>query len=132
MFKTRVDTFGNDFGHFWNFEFFSIFLKFFENPALQGTRGKKFFFDKFALKHVQNTFAHFWERFWAIMELWIFLIFWKISKTRPTMEQWAKSFFPKESPKTRLDTWEWFWTILELWNFFDFFLEFFLCVYLKV
>ena len=29
MFKTCLDTFGNDFGHFWNFENFLIFLKIF-------------------------------------------------------------------------------------------------------
>ena len=29
-FKTRLDTFGNSFGHFWKIENFSIFLKFFE------------------------------------------------------------------------------------------------------
>ena len=28
MFKTRLDTFGNNFGHFWNFEIFSIFFEF--------------------------------------------------------------------------------------------------------
>ncbi len=53
MFKTRLDTFGNDFGLFWNFENFLIFSKIFEkiNP-----------------KHVQNTFGHFWERFWAFLQ----------------------------------------------------------------
>ena len=25
MFKTQLDTFGNDFGHFWNFEIFFIY-----------------------------------------------------------------------------------------------------------
>ena len=34
MFKTRLDTFGNDFGHFWNFETFLIFLKIFEDSTL--------------------------------------------------------------------------------------------------
>ena len=29
LFKTRFDTFGNDFGRFWNFENFLIFLKLF-------------------------------------------------------------------------------------------------------
>ena len=41
MFKTRLDTFGNTFGHFWNFE--NIFLKIFENSTLHGTLGKKSF-----------------------------------------------------------------------------------------
>ncbi len=43
MFKTRLDTFGNDFGHFWIFEKFLIFLKIFEDSTVHGTLGKKFF-----------------------------------------------------------------------------------------
>ncbi len=43
MFKTRLDTFGNDFGHFWNFENFLIFLKIFEDSTVHGTLGKIFF-----------------------------------------------------------------------------------------
>ncbi len=62
MFKTRLHTFGNDFGHFWIFESFLIFLKVFEDSTLQGTLGKKFF-RKITPNHVQNTFGHFWERF---------------------------------------------------------------------
>ena len=54
MFKTCLETFGNTFGHFWNFE--NIFLlKIFENSTLQGTLGKKFFrkiFPKTCSKHV--------------------------------------------------------------------------------
>ncbi len=68
MFKTRLDTFGNDFGHFWIFENFLIFLKIFEDSTLHGTLGKSFFFEKNTRKHVQNTFGHFWERFWAFLE----------------------------------------------------------------
>ncbi len=55
MFKTRLDTFGNDFGHFWIFESFLIFLKVFEDSTLQGTLGKKFFrknYPKSCSKHV--------------------------------------------------------------------------------
>ena len=43
MFKTRLDNFGNDFGHFCNFEKFLIFLKIFEDSTLHGTLGKKKF-----------------------------------------------------------------------------------------
>ncbi len=102
MFKTRLDTFGNDFGLFWNFEKFFIFLKIFEDSTLHGTLlgtfrrldppwntwqkksfRKKFqntfghndfwnfekkVFEKINPKHVQNTFGHFWERFWAFLE----------------------------------------------------------------
>ena len=34
MFKTRLDTFGNIFGLFWNFEKYLIFLKIFEDSNL--------------------------------------------------------------------------------------------------
>ena len=68
MFKTRLDTFGNDFGLFWNFENSLIFLKIFEDSTLHGTLGKKNFFEKINPKHVQNTFGHFWERFWAFFQ----------------------------------------------------------------
>ena len=65
MFKTRLDTFGNVLGFFWNFEKSLIFLKNFEDSTLHETLGKKKFFEKINPKHVQNTFGHFWERFWA-------------------------------------------------------------------
>ena len=68
MFKTRLDTFGNDFGLFFNFEKFFIFLKIFEDSTLHGTLGKKKFSKKINPKHVQNTFGHFWERFWAFFQ----------------------------------------------------------------
>ncbi len=68
MFKTRLDTFGNDFGHFRNFENFLIFLKNFDDSTLHRTLGKSFVFEKNTRKHVQNTFGHFWERFWAFLE----------------------------------------------------------------
>ena len=68
MFKTRLDTFGNDFGLFWNFEEFLIFLKNFKDSTFHGTLGKKKVFEKINPKHVQNTFGHFWELFWAFLE----------------------------------------------------------------
>ncbi len=67
MFKTRLDTFGNDFGHFSIFENFLIFLKIFEDSTPMEHWAKKFF-EKYTPKHVQNTFGHFWERFWAFLE----------------------------------------------------------------
>ena len=63
--KTRLDSFGNTFGHFWNFE-----KKKFENFRrldIPWKTGQKFS-EKFAPKHVQNMFAYFWERFWAFLE----------------------------------------------------------------
>ena len=67
MFKTRLDSFGNTFGHFWNFEKFSIVLKSFEDSTFHGKLGKTFS-KKFDPKQVQNTFGYFWEHFWAFME----------------------------------------------------------------
>ena len=63
-----------------------------------------------------------WERFWAFLEFWNF--FKNISKTRPSMEHWAKKFskkFHQNMLKTCLGLfWERFWALLEFWNFFDF------------
>ncbi len=67
MFKTRLDTFGNDFEQFSNSENFLIFLKISKNrPSME--HWPKIFFGKITPKHVQNTFGHFWERFWAFFD----------------------------------------------------------------
>ena len=105
----------------------------------------KKFFEKITPKHVQNTFGHFWERLWAFLEFWLFLILFKnisktrhflgtilgilgifgilqnfwffetISKTRPSMEHYAKRNLRKKYPKTCSKH---FWTIW-LWAFLD-------------
>ena len=68
MFKTRLDTFGNDFGLFCNFENFLIFfLIIFEDSTLHFHWAKKTF-EKINPKHVQNTFGQFWERFRAFLQ----------------------------------------------------------------
>ena len=66
MFKTRLDIFGNDFGLFWNFEKFSIFLKIFDKSTLQGLMSKKTFSEKSPqnlfktrLDTFGNDFGHF-------------------------------------------------------------------------
>ena len=68
MFKTRLDTFGNTFGHFWNFENFLIFKKIFEDSTLHGTLGKKIFSKnstqnkfKTRLDTLGYVFGHFWN-----------------------------------------------------------------------
>ena len=63
MFKTRLDIFGNDFGLFWIFEMFLIFLKFFEESTLHGTLGKKNFENIFKtrLDTFGNDFGLFLE-----------------------------------------------------------------------
>ncbi len=62
MFKTRLDTFGNDFERFWSFENFDFF-EFFGRLDTPWNTGQNFFFGKITAKHAQNTFGHFWERF---------------------------------------------------------------------
>ncbi len=68
MFKTRLDTFGNDFEQFWNIENFFHFFEFFRRLDPPWNTGQKIFFGKFTPKHVQNTFGQFWERFWAFFD----------------------------------------------------------------
>ena len=96
LFKTRLGTFGNDFRHFWNFANFLIFWNHFEDSTLHGKLGKKIYqknYPKTCSKHVWTD----WERYWAFFEFWKF--FENISKSRPSLEQWAKKFFKKITPK---------------------------------
>ena len=61
-------------------------------------------FGKNAPKHVQNTFGHFRDRFWAFLEFWIFFwFFWKFWKARPSMEHGAL-FVSKKLPKNMFKT----------------------------
>ncbi len=69
MFKTRLDTFGNDFGHFWNFENFLIFLKIFEDSTLHGTLGKKIF----RKKYPKRCSKHVWTLLGTILGIFGFL-----------------------------------------------------------
>ncbi len=64
MFKARLDTFGNDFGHFWNFENFLIFLKIFEDFDPPWNTGQKFFFGK---KHPKTCSKHVWTLLGTIL-----------------------------------------------------------------
>ncbi len=43
LLKTRLDTFGNDFGHFWNFEIFRFFWKFSKTRPSREHGAKKIF-----------------------------------------------------------------------------------------
>ena len=100
MFKTRLDTFGNDFGHFWNFENFLIFLHFFEDSTLHGTLGKKFFSKKLPqnifktrLDSFGNDFGHFWN-------FENFLIFLKIFEDSTLHGRLGNKKFRKKCTKT--------------------------------
>ena len=149
MFKTRLDTFGNDFVQLWNFEKFLIFWKHFEDSTIHGTLGKKnfrknylktcskrvwtllgtilcnyeilkvfWFFKKhfedstlhgtlgknfFRKNYLKTCSKHVWTLLGTILcnyeILKNFWFFENISKTRPSMEHWAKIFFGKITPK---------------------------------
>ena len=117
MFKPRLDTFGNDFGHFCNLEKFLIFLKISEETTLHGILSKKIF-EKINSKPVQNTFGHFWERFWAFLQFGkVFDFFENFRRNDPPWKTEQKNFFEKINPKHVQTTfgqfWERFWAFLE-------------------
>ena len=129
MFKTGLDTFENDFGHFWIFENFLIFLKFFKTrPSME--HGAVFLSEK----KPQNLFKTSLDNFGNNSVLFRTFEFPLIFLRKLSMTPWntGQKKFRKNYPKTRLDTWERFWTILELWIFRHFFLEIFLSLYLKI
>ena len=68
IFKTRLDIFGNDFGLLRIFENFLIFFENFRQLDPPWNTGQKKIFEKINPKHVQITFGHFWERFWAFLQ----------------------------------------------------------------
>ena len=110
MFKTRLDTFGNNFGLFWNF------LKIFEDSTLHGTLSKKIF-KKINPKPVQNTFGHFWERFWAFLQFGkVFDFFENFRRIDPPWNTGQNKIFEKINPKHVQNTfghfWERFWAFL--------------------
>ncbi len=129
MFKTRLDTFGNDFGHFWNFEKFFDFFENFRRLDRPWNTGQNFFSKK---NYPKTCSKHVWTLLGTILGIFLFLkifwFFWKFSKTRPSMEHWAKIFFEKITPKHVQNTfghfWERFWAFFDFWKFFDFFENF--------
>ena len=94
MFKTRLDTFGNDFEHFWNFEIFLIFLK--TRPSMEDWAKKNFSkklpqnMFKTRLDSFGNDFEHFWN----------FEIFLKIFEDWTLRGRLGKKNFRKNCPKT--------------------------------
>ena len=116
MFKTRLDNFGNDFGHFCNFENFLISWKHFEDSTLHGTLSKKNSRKNYP-KTCSNTFGQFWERLWAFLEFWKILIFWEHFEDSTLHGTLGKKTLFEKSPKTCSKH---FWTI---WERFLAFLE---------
>ena len=124
MFKTRLDNFGNDFGHFCNFENFLIFWKHFKNSTLHGTLSKKKFSNKLPqnlFKTRLDNFGNDFGLFWNFEKFWYFE---NISKTRPYMEHWAKKNFSKSTPKHVESTFGQFGNdfghFWKIWKFFGF------------
>ena len=68
---TLLGTILGIFGILENFWFFWKFSK--TRPSMEHCAKK--FFKKITLKHLQNTFGHFWERFWACLDFWNFFVF---------------------------------------------------------
>ena len=106
MFKTQLDTFRDDFVHFWTFENFSIFWKHFEDSTLHGTLGKNSLqkkYPKTCSKHVSRI----WEQFWAFLVLWKFFDFLKTFRRLDPPWNTGQRMFTKKLPqnmfKTRLD-----------------------------
>ena len=100
MFKTRLETFGNDFGHFCIFENFLIFWKHFEVSTLHGTLGRKIFpknvpqnMFKTFLDTFANNFGHFWK-------IWKLFDFSKTSRRLDPPWKTRQKKFRKNYPKT--------------------------------
>ena len=117
MFKTLLDTFGNDFGHFCNFEKFLIFLKISEDSTLHGKLSKKKISKKFNQNMFKTRLDTFGNDFGHFCNSDKFFIFLKISEESTLMEHWAKRIFEKINPKHVQNTfghfWERFWAFLE-------------------
>ena len=91
------------FGIFKVFWFFKNISK--TRPSMEHWAKKVY--EKFTQKHVQNTFGHFWERFWFFLKFWKFFDFLKTfrsPKSRPSMEHWAKKIFRKKYPQNMFKT----------------------------
>ena len=107
-----MDTFGNDFGHFWNFENFLIFKKIFEDSTLHGTLGKKIF-QKICPK---TRSKHVWILVGTILGIFgILKKKLKIFKNSTLDGTPGIKFFRKNHPKTRLGTFG--NTFAHFWNF---------------
>ncbi len=95
MFKTRLDTFGNDFGHFSIFENFLIFFEIFRRLDPPWNTGQKNFSKKLTqnmFKTRLDTFGNDFEHFWNIENFLIFLKFFEDSTLHGTL---GKKIFRK-------------------------------------
>ena len=107
------------FGTLKSFFFFENFGRL-DPPRKSGQK----FFKKFAPKHVQNTFGHFWEQFWTFLEIWHFLSFFenfgRLDTPRKTGQKFSKKFAPKHVQNTFGHFWEQFLAFLDFWIYIFF------------
>ena len=96
MFKTRLDTFENDFGQFWNFEDFLIILKTFEKPDPPWNTGQNYNRQN-CHKTCSKRVGQFWQRFWAFLQFWNVVDFFK--HFRWLHGTLGKKTFSKNSPQ---------------------------------
>ena len=104
-----MDILGTILGILENLIFFD-FLETFRRLDPPWNTGQNIFYRKNHHKTCSKQVWTFWERFWAFLDFWKFFNSFKnISKTRPSVEHWAKKFFEKITQnlfKTCLDTFE--------------------------
>ena len=100
MFKSRLDTFGKDFGHFCNFENFLIFLNIFDHSTRHGTQGKKTFLEKSPQNIFKTRLDIFGNDFGLLRIFENFLIFFENFRQldHPRNSE-QKNFFGKIAPK---------------------------------
>ena len=125
MFKRRLDNFRNDFGHFWNFENFLTFLKFFADLTLHGTLGRNKFSEKLPqnmFKTRLNTIGNDFGHFWIFEKILIFLKIFADLTLDGKLDK--RNFFGKIAPKRVQNTfahfWKRFWSFLEFESFLIF------------
>ncbi len=115
MFKTRLDTFGNDFEQFWNIENFFDFFEIFRRLDPPWNTGQNIFSEKLPqnmfktrLDNFGNDFGHF-----SIFE--IFLIFLKFFEDS-TLQLGKKNFRKNYSKTCSKHVWTPLGTILSIFG----------------
>ena len=116
-FKTRLDAFGNDVGHFWNFEKKKI--ENFRKLDPPWNTGHNFFFEKITLKHVWIVLGKLLGIF-GILKIFFFENFRRLDIPWKTGQKIFKKFAPKHVQNMFRYFWERFWAFLNFENFLIF------------
>ena len=96
MFKTRLDTFGNDFGHFCSFEKFLIFFENFRRIDPPWKTERKKFWKKLTQNMFKTRLDTFGNDFGHFCNFEKFLIFLKISEDSTLHGKLSKKNFRKK------------------------------------